>query len=1024
MESGAASRPELLLHLQLDELLAELQGRLQVVLTTRDRMRGLLEAVVAISSGLDLESTLRRIVEAAVGLVDATYGALGVIGEGKRLAEFIPVGLDQDEIGRIHHWPEGRGLLGLLIDDPRPLRLADIAVHPRSSGFPDGHPPMRSFLGVPVRLRDEVFGNLYLTNKRGGGEFTEDDEAVLVALGAAAGVAIENARLYEAARRQQRWIQASAEVTTRLLSGSKPGEVLAEITRRALELSGADLAVLALPDEERRRLTITYAEGDGAEATRGLVLPASESLSGQVLASGQPVTSADFATDKRAAQVARGAMSQIGPAVVFPLGAPGNVRGVLTVGRCHGGAPFPQAEADVVASFAAQAGVALELAASRAEADLLSLYEDRDRIARDLHDLVIQRLYATGMSLEGTMPMIARPEVASRITHAVDAMDETIKEIRTTIFQLQARDTADQPDLRTEIVSLVEEMTPMLGFAPSLRLGAGLGAQVSPFVAEQVLAALREALSNAARHASASRVDVTVDVDTEGILAVQVTDDGIGLPAKRKRSGLRNLADRATKLGGELRLSPADPAAARPGTRLEWRVPLEPMPLAGGDEPGGIAGDQQLLIRRHDQRQHRPGHADAAPGQPAVVGIGLDVLGQSEETQAAEHQAADHRAVLADAAGEHQRIEPFQRHHHPGDGLRQPVHEHLQGQPGPLIPVRRRGLDGAHVVTRARQAGQPAVVVQRPGQVLDGQAGPVREVAEDPRINVAGSGSHDQPLQRGQPHRGVHRPAVPHRRRAAPVAQVSGHQAQLARRPAQQGGCPPGDEPVAGAVEPVPPHPVPRVPVLGHRVAERGRRHRLVECGVEHGDLRQAGPDGTDRLDASQVRRVVQRRQVAARPDRGDHLLVHQDRGGEPLTPVDHPVPGAGQPNRPAPGRAIPGPGQMIQHPGDHRVMTAVRQLFGDGAARIPLEPQHGLGAADPLGQSGHDPLPASGGQHGELHRRTARVQHQYQPGAAGTRRARALAHRHHLGVRAEASGKLSPTRSGPARRPTGPDRR
>src|SRR5579859_4430750 len=201
-------------------------------------MRGLLEAVVAIGSGLELEAMLRRIVEAAVDLVDARYGALGVIGEDQRLIEFIPVGLSPDEIAQIHHWPEGRGLLGLLIEDPRPLRLADMAAHPASAGFPDGHPPMRSFLGVPVRVRDEVFGNLYLTNKRGGGEFTEDDEAVLHALGAAAGVAVENARLYGAARRQQRWIQASAEVTTRLLSGSEPAEVLADITRQALELSG------------------------------------------------------------------------------------------------------------------------------------------------------------------------------------------------------------------------------------------------------------------------------------------------------------------------------------------------------------------------------------------------------------------------------------------------------------------------------------------------------------------------------------------------------------------------------------------------------------------------------------------------------------------------------------------------------------------------------------------------------------------------------------------------------------------
>ncbi|MDQ2814443.1 MAG: GAF domain-containing protein [Actinomycetota bacterium] len=573
MEPDDGNRPGFLPQLQLDDLLAELQARLKAVATTRDRMRGLLEAVVAIGSGLDLESTLRRIVQTAVGLVDATYGALGVVGEGGRLAEFIPVGLSPGEIEAIHHWPEGRGLLGLLIDDARPLRLADIAAHPASSGFPGGHPPMHSFLGVPVRIRDEVFGNLYLTGKRGGGDFTEDDEAVLVALGAAAAVAVENARLYEAARRQQRWIQASAEVTTRLLSGSEPGAVLAGITQQARELSGADLAVLALPDEEGRRLTITYADGDGADATRGLVLPADESLSGRVLADGEPLTAADFAADERASDAARGAMSQIGPAVVFPLGAPGNVRGVLTVGRRHGAFPFPQAQADVVASFAAQAGVALELAASRAEAERLSVFQDRDRIARDLHDLVIQRLYATGMSLEGTMPMITRPEVASRVTNAVDAMDETIKDIRATIFALQARDAPGQPDLRGDIVAVVEEMTPMLGFAPSLRLGAGLAAAVRPELAEQVLAALSEALSNAARHADASGVDVTVDVDPDGILTVLVIDDGTGIPAGANRGGLRNLAQRAGDLGGELRLSPADPTAPTPGTRLEWRVP-------------------------------------------------------------------------------------------------------------------------------------------------------------------------------------------------------------------------------------------------------------------------------------------------------------------------------------------------------------------------------------------------------------------------------------------------------------------
>jgi signal transduction histidine kinase len=535
----------------------------------------ILRAVVAIGEGLDLASTLRRIVQTAVGLVDASYGALGVIGEDRPLAEFIPVGLSDAEIIAIHHWPEGRGLLGLLIRDPRPLRLADIAAHPESSGFPAGHPPMGSFLGVPVRVRDEVFGNLYLTNKRSAAEFTEDDEAVLIALGAAAGVAIENARLYEAARRQQRVIQATADVTTRLLSGADPGEVLADVTRLVRELSGADLAVLAIPDEDKRVLTYTYAQGEGEDSVRGLVVPAGLSLSGQVLAGGEPAVTEDLAADSRVSQAARDAMSQIGHAIVFPLGVPGNVHGVLTVGRLHGAAAFASAYAEVVSGFATQAGVALELAARRADAERLSLFEDRDRIARDLHDLVIQRLYATGMSLEGAMPMITRPELKTRVSNAVDAMDDTIKDIRATIFALQARDYADaQPDIRASIVAVIDEMTPMLSFAPSLRLGPGLPEQVAGEIGEHVLAVLREALSNAARHAQASRVDVTVEVAEDGMLTVQVTDDGVGIPDGGRRSGLRNLADRAGEFGGELCLGPADEGADRPGTRLDWRIPI------------------------------------------------------------------------------------------------------------------------------------------------------------------------------------------------------------------------------------------------------------------------------------------------------------------------------------------------------------------------------------------------------------------------------------------------------------------
>ena len=315
--------------LRLDDLLAELQVRLAAVLSTRDRVHSLLEAVVAVGSNLELDLVLRQIIDAAVSLVDARYGALGVIGDAGQLAEFVTFGLDEDQIAAIDHWPEARGLLGELITNPQPLRLADMSAHPRSYGFPAGHPPMKTFLGVPVRIRDEVFGNLYLTEKRDGAEFDEEDEAVVTALAAAAGVAIENARLYDEARRQQAWLRATADTTQRLLSGAEPGEVLALMTQQAREICGADLVVLALPAGSGRHLVIEHAAGDGSDEAIGIVLPVDGSVSGIVLDSGKPLVIPDFAADNRAAPAAREHL-HLGPAVVVPLGAPGNVRGILT----------------------------------------------------------------------------------------------------------------------------------------------------------------------------------------------------------------------------------------------------------------------------------------------------------------------------------------------------------------------------------------------------------------------------------------------------------------------------------------------------------------------------------------------------------------------------------------------------------------------------------------------------------------------------------------------------------------------
>ena len=550
---GQDPRP-LLPHLRLDELLAELQHRLQAVLATRDRTHALLEAV------------LRQIVEVAVELVSARYGALGVVGDGGRLVEFVPVGLDEPEIARIHHWPEGRGLLGKLITDPHPLRLHDISADPDSSGFPEGHPPMRSFLGVPVRIRDAVYGNLYLTEKQGG-DFDEEDEALVQALAAAAGVAIENARLYAEARRQQQWLRANAEVTRRLLFGDQPSEVLELVAQQALEMSGADLVVLALPTGNRGTLMIEHACGDGAAGALGLVLPAERSASGIVMASGKPLTVEDFSSDHRVAVVAREHMP-LGPAVLVPLGPAGDVRGVLTAGRKQGALPLSADAVEMLITFAAQAGIGLELAEHRSDAQRLLLFEDRDRIARDLHDLVIQRLFATGMSLQGATALIGDPDVVGRVEKAVDALDETIRDIRSAIFSLQSRGEARPARLRTRILGVVEEMTDSLGFAPELRLAGPLDSRVPGGIAGQLLAALREALANVAKHAQASRVDVAVEAGPDLVLTVR--DDGVGLGETTRRSGLANITERAAESGGTMRVA----AAAGGGTELEWRVPL------------------------------------------------------------------------------------------------------------------------------------------------------------------------------------------------------------------------------------------------------------------------------------------------------------------------------------------------------------------------------------------------------------------------------------------------------------------
>ncbi|MFJ8636282.1 GAF domain-containing protein [Streptomyces sp. NPDC093568] len=556
--------------LRLDELLEELQARLDAARGTRDRVHSLLEAVLAVGRELDLEQALRGIVEAAAVLVDAEYAALGVIGpDGTRLSAFHTVGVSEEQIGRIGHYPEGHGILGELIRRPEPLRLAKISEHPASYGFPPNHPPMNTFLGVPIRVRDQVFGNLYLTEKRGGAQFDEEDESVLSTLAVAAGVAIDNARLYEESRLRERWLRANAEITHTLMSGGERGAVLGLIADRAREITGAALALVAMPVQDTDSFTVELAVGTDADPHRGLLIPGEGSLIGEAFVSGAPVTSTDVSHDERMSSAST-RFAGLGPAVAVPIGTDsGGFRGVVLLVRETGRTVFSGKEIEPLKGFAAQAAVAMELAERRQDAEEVAVLKDRDRIARDLHDLAIQRLFATGMTLQSAGRFIEHPEASERVVRAVDDLDETIKIIRSTIFGLRSREGGGGSGLRAGVVRIAGESAPVLGFAPSVRMEGLVDTRVPREIADHVVAVLSEALTNIARHAHADRADVALTTDSRQV-RLTVTDNGVGIPAGGRRSGLRNMAERARQLAGELELSsPPDG-----GTTLVWWVPL------------------------------------------------------------------------------------------------------------------------------------------------------------------------------------------------------------------------------------------------------------------------------------------------------------------------------------------------------------------------------------------------------------------------------------------------------------------
>ncbi|WP_328620956.1 GAF domain-containing sensor histidine kinase [Streptomyces sp. NBC_00354] len=539
------------------------------------RVPQLLEAMRSVGTGLELHSTLDRICETAAELADARYAAIGVVDtEGRGLSDFVTFGIDAEAARRIGHRPDGkRGLLGALISHPDTVQLADLTKDPRSAGFPPHHPPMKTFLGVPIRVQGEIFGNLYLAEKNGGGQFNDYDVHMVRVLATEAGIAIGNARLYEAATQRERWIDGSVAVTTALLSGGDADDALAVVAEQARHLADSAAGIVMLPAEEGG-MEIVAVSAENPATSLGLVIPAESPVVARLLR-GEPVFVDDAASDPR--MVSR-LTSQYGPCMMLPLHSGGRVLGALVTPRARGKRPFSESERTLATQFASQAALALMMAEAQRDRERLAVFEDRDRIARDLHDLVIQRLFATGMMLEGAQRRSVVPEVVDGVGKAVDELDVTIQEIRTAIFALQQGPAEAPSGLRTRVLREINMAAVPLGFKPAHRLLGPIDAVVGELVGKNLIAALREALSNAFRHAEASRIEVVVDctatlADGRPGVRLEVADDGVGIPEGGRRSGLRNLRRRAESLGGSSSYGPGIGEDGS-GTTLVWEAPL------------------------------------------------------------------------------------------------------------------------------------------------------------------------------------------------------------------------------------------------------------------------------------------------------------------------------------------------------------------------------------------------------------------------------------------------------------------
>jgi signal transduction histidine kinase len=571
-ESGSLSFPDGP-RTDLDEAIASLLTQSERVMRAQGRLRALLRATQAVVEQSDLPLVLRSIVEAAVELVDARYGAMGVINpEHDGLEQFIYAGMSDHDAAAIGHLPEGRGLLGALITDPRPIRLADMASDERAAGFPPNHPPMTSFLGVPVRVRGAVFGNLYLTDHPDG-EFSEEDEQLVKALAATAGFAVENARLLAEAQTLTRWMTEAAELSAAILSTST-STGLDLVATRVGDVAEADLVTILVPDAQSGKFRVAAASGENEDALRGSVVDPAAVFAGRVLEDARTHSQPRMPEDAPdPLLISRDGAT--GPGIAIPLRTGSPFWGVLCMARAPDRPRYSSAEVDGAIDLTSRTSIALELARAADDARRALLAEDRRRIARDLHDHVIQQLFGAGLGLQALAVRLGPGPDGELVGDTIDRLDDAITQIRTVIFALSHRDEAS---VRHRLLDVVGELSDSARRPPAIRFNGPVDLIVRDQLATDVVAVARELLSNAARHARADHVSLEVGV-REDEVTVTVRDDGGGIPADASFSGLENLRERAAQRHGTFTVD-----TSAEGTTITWTAPTRPAP-AGEESP-------------------------------------------------------------------------------------------------------------------------------------------------------------------------------------------------------------------------------------------------------------------------------------------------------------------------------------------------------------------------------------------------------------------------------------------------------